>query len=290
QTATYGGVIQNGTGGISLTKIGGGKQTLTAANTYAGVTTINGGTLAISGSGSIASSSQIIVNGGNLDVSELSAGFTYGSAININNGALTIRSTASPGINTLNLADARIRVASLGATPVVAETTTLTTGGSANYVDISNVGTISAYPATFTIVKYSGGVIGGSGFNFQLGNVPTPSTVGYVTNNEANGSVDLVLLDGPKPLTWTGLLGPAWDINNTMNWRAFGVTPSVYLDVDSAIFNDTGASGTVDLTTTLQPGAVAVNNDLRTYTFTGAGKISGPTALTKDGPGTLILA
>jgi autotransporter-associated beta strand protein len=35
---------------------------------------------------------------------------------------------------------------------------------------------------------------------------------------------------------------------------------------------------------------VAVNNDTRTYTFTGAGKISGPASLTKDGLGTLILA
>ena len=120
--------------------------------------------------------------------------------------------------------------------------------------------------------------------------MPTPSTVGYLTNNEANSSVDLVLLDGPKPLTWSGLLGPAWDIDTTANWLAFGTTPSVYLDVDSVRFADGSASSTVNLTTTVRPGAVVVNNALQTYTFSGPGKITGPTALTKEGTGTLILA
>ena len=294
QTATYGGTIQNGTGGINFTKIGGGRQTLSGANTYTGITTISNGTLALSGAGSIASSSQIIVTGlenpnPTLDVSEVTGGFTYGSMIDITDGTLVIRNTVAPGIAGLNLSDARVRVMGLGSVPIVAEVTSLATGTESNKIDIGSIGTVPSYPATFTIIKYTG-AIGGAGFNFELGNVPTSSTVGYVTNNEANSSIDIVLLDGPKPLTWTGLLGPAWDIDTTVNWRAFGLTPSVYLDVDSAIFDDSGASGTVDLTTTLQPGAVLVNNDLQTYTFTGAGKISGPAALTKDGPGTLIIA
>jgi autotransporter-associated beta strand protein len=292
QSATFSGIIQNGAAGLgvlALKKIGGGKQTLTGANGYSGSTTINGGTLALTGSGSISSSSQIVIDGGNLDVSELAGGFSYGSSIDLTNGGLVIRNTTSPGISVLNIADSRIRVAGLGNSPMVAEVTTLTTGGVTNYVDIASIGAISSYPATFTIIKYTGG-IGGAGFNFGLGNVLTPSTQGYVTNNEANSSVDLILLDGPKPLTWSGLLGPAWDINTTPNWLAFGTTPSVYLDIDLVRFDDSGVLGTVDLTTTLQPGAVAVNNDTRTYTFTGAGKISGPTSLTKDGPGTLIIA
>src|SRR6185503_7022820 len=104
-----------------------------------------------------------------------------------------------------------------------------------------------------------------------------------------NSSVDLVLLDGPKPLTWTGLLGPAWDINNTINWRAFNTTPSVYLDVDSVRFDDLGPGGIVNLTTNLLPGAVVVDSTLRNYTFEGVGKISGPAGLTKQGAGTLIV-
>ena len=45
----YAGVLQNGTGALSLTKTGTGTQTLSGANTYTGATTISGGTLAAAG-------------------------------------------------------------------------------------------------------------------------------------------------------------------------------------------------------------------------------------------------
>ena len=291
QTATYGGVIQNGAAGVGVvafTKIGGGRQTLTGANTYTGTTAVNGGTLALSGAGSIASSQQILVNTGTLDISEVAGGFSYSFPMEISNGALVARSTTAPGLSSLNLTDSRVRLTSLGATPVAVEVSALTTGGQTNFIDIASVGTIAGYPAQFTIIKYAG-FIDGAGFNFGLGNVPTASTVGFVSNNVENGSIDLVLLDGPKPLTWTGAGGNAWDIGTTANWVAFGVTPTTYLDIDSVRFDDSGALSSVNLTTTLQPGAVLVNNDTKTYTFTGAGKITGATGLTKEGAGTLVL-
>ncbi len=289
QTATFGGAIQNGAGTVQLNKIGGGRQTLTASNSYSGPTTITGGTLALTGAGSIASSSQINVNGGALDVSEVAGGFTYTSLLDVSNGgALSVRSTVAPGLAALNLADGRVRLTSLGATAVAIEATSLTTGGSSNLIDIASVGTISSYPAQFTIIKY-GGAIGGAGFNFSLGNVPTPSTVGFISNNVDNSSIDLVLLDGPKPLTWTSAQGPAWDVATTTNWLAFGVTPTAFLDVDSVLFNDSASASTVNLTTNLQPGAILVNNSALTYTFTGIGKLSGPAELTKEGNGILIL-
>ncbi|WFU83868.1 autotransporter domain-containing protein [Bradyrhizobium sp. CIAT3101] len=62
------GVI-SGTGG-GLTKVGTGTLTLTGTNTYTGATTISAGTLALSGFGSIASSSVVTVNG-TLDISAI---------------------------------------------------------------------------------------------------------------------------------------------------------------------------------------------------------------------------
>jgi fibronectin-binding autotransporter adhesin len=69
-----------GTGG--LTKNGNGKLTLTGANTYNGNTTISAGTLALSGSGSIDSSPNIIVgSGATYDVSAVAGTLAAGQNI-----------------------------------------------------------------------------------------------------------------------------------------------------------------------------------------------------------------
>ena len=57
---SYAGVIADGAGTMSLTKVGAGTQTLNGANTYSGTTTISGGTLALGSTGSIASSTIIV--------------------------------------------------------------------------------------------------------------------------------------------------------------------------------------------------------------------------------------
>lgn len=61
----------------SLAKSGSGNLTLTAANTYTGTTSISAGTLILSGQGSIANSAAIdLENGGALDVSGVTGGFS----------------------------------------------------------------------------------------------------------------------------------------------------------------------------------------------------------------------
>ena len=288
QSGTFGGSINDGSAQVALTKIGGGILTLTGANTYSGPTTVNGGTLAVSESGSIASSALVSVNNGaTLDMSEVIGGFSHAGTIEITNGSYIVRTTVSPGIGTLNLTDARLRLTTLGGTNV--ETTTLSTGGVTNRIDLISVGTITSYPTQFTVIKYSG-AIGGAGFNFGLGDVPSPSTDGFISNNVANSSVDLVLRDGPKPLTWTGLNGSDWDIATTTNWVAFGLTPTAFLNADSVFFYDTAATNVVNLTTALLPAVLTVSNQVLNYSFTGGGNLSGFTGLFKEGAGTLTLA
>ncbi|WP_454732883.1 MULTISPECIES: autotransporter domain-containing protein [Cupriavidus] len=78
---TFSGVI-GGMGGLTL---GGGTQTLSGLNTYAGTTTVNAGTLALTGAGSIASSGGLI-NNGSFDIS----GTTGGAAVRALSGSGTV--------------------------------------------------------------------------------------------------------------------------------------------------------------------------------------------------------
>jgi autotransporter-associated beta strand protein len=261
--------------------------TLTTNNTYTGDTTVNGGTLELSGSGAIASSAKLQINvGGVLDVSGVTAGFSSAGPVNVNGGTLVVRNAGAGTITSLTLTNAHVRLATLGGTNVVASALNL--GGATNLIDVTSVGFITSYPTQFTVIKYTGAISGS--LNLGLGAVPSPTTVGYVSNNVANSSVDLVLLDGPKPLTWTGTRGRDWDLGTTTNWLAFGTTPVAFLDADSAIFGDGASTNVVNLTTILSPGTVLVSNPTLNYTFTGPGHLSGFGGLSKDGAGMLTLA
>lgn len=67
RNSTFSGVIaQQGTGVISLVKVGTGTLTLSGTNTYTGTTTIQGGVLAINANTTINAASQIVLDGGTL--------------------------------------------------------------------------------------------------------------------------------------------------------------------------------------------------------------------------------
>lgn len=84
---TYAGLIA---GNLSLVKGNINSLTLASANTYAGSTTVNGGTLALGASGSISNTSQIIINaGGTFEVSAIS-NFSLGTS------TLTASGTTNP--------------------------------------------------------------------------------------------------------------------------------------------------------------------------------------------------
>ena len=290
QSGTFGGIIRDNASTMALQKIGGGTETLTGANAYSGSTVVSNGVLALSGAGTIATSSSIsIMSGATLDLSGETGAFTFSSnPVGINSGTLSV-GAAQPTISNLSITNSTLSVAlNLSVPNIVA--TTLTTGGATNLVNIVSFPPITSYPAQFVIVQYSGS-IGGAGNNFALGTSPSAATAGYITNNSTLSALVLVLTNGPRALTWTGTnsVNPAfWDVNATTNWQS-GSVPSVFNQFDSVFFDDTGTN-LVTLQGTLTPSVVSVNA-AQNYTFTGSGSISGTfDSLVKQGGGTLTLA
>ena len=130
-TKTFTGVLQDGTGGgaLSVTKSGTGVQTLSGVNTYTGNTTISAGTIALSGSGALASGSTVsIAAGGSFDVSALgaSATYTFGSSATLkaSGTGTTLGTTAA------NIVAGSSGIFNLGSRPV-----SLTWGGSSSGTD-----------------------------------------------------------------------------------------------------------------------------------------------------------
>ena len=107
QNYSYSGAIADGAAGMTLTKTGGGTQTLSGANTYTGATSVNGGTLALVGGSQV---SAITVG------ASASLGFTLGSpttsssSLNLGSGTVSITGTVD------NASSYKLMTASLGIT------------------------------------------------------------------------------------------------------------------------------------------------------------------------------
>jgi len=151
-----------------------------------------------------------------------------------------------------------------------------------------NINSVSGVIGTAQVplISYVGG---GSPFgNLALGTIPAGYSGASLV--DSGSTIDLIITS-PAPVVWKGAVGSAlnsgWD-TSTLNWRN-GVTPVAYADIDFVQFDDTASTNVATLTTTLSPAGLDVSNNVVNYTFNGGGKLSGTTALVKQGTGTLIL-
>ena len=279
---TFGGVISNGTQPMALTKVGAGTLTLSGANTYTGATSVNNGTLITSPAQTGATSVNVADGatfgvklasaGTTFNVTSLTTGVTTGASLSFDTGAL-----GNPTAAVINAATF---------TPTAA--TVLRLFGS----------NLTAGPQ-FTLLDYTGS-IGGTGFG-GLSLVLPFRVTGNLVDNGANTSVDAIITGTTVP-AWRGTINNNWDVDSvgdgstgTPNWFAPG-GPNTYVQgapvgTDAVLFDDTVGAGptNVNLTTTLTPTGITVNNTAVNYTFSGPGKISGTTGITKSGNGTLII-
>jgi autotransporter-associated beta strand protein len=281
-SGTFSGIISNGTpvNGMALTKTGVGTLTLSGANSYSGLTNIQGGTLATStahtGGGAVT-----VGDTATFSVSQLSAGATF------NTSNLTL---GSAGGSTLTLNPA----ASPSAALVTA--TSFTVNG-------TNTIRVTGLPVSGTkLVDYSGS-IGGSGFAGLSLALPFRIS-GTLDNNTVNTSVDLINVQVETP-KWSGAVNSTWDITSdstgnsgaTANWltsASLGTTRYVEAgagQIDSVIFDDSATGSTnVSLNTSVTPVSVTVNNSSQSYSITGTGAINGSGGITKSGTASLTLA
>jgi autotransporter-associated beta strand protein len=314
-TTTFSGTIVKTVDGSVGLRIQNTNSTLklTGANTYQGVTIINAGTLLVNGS-------HIGVGGYTVASGATLGGLgTISAAVTDNGGTILAGDPSSPdgtlaisnnitgtSSGSIIISNATLAVnGSIGASGQIISTLYMDNGtlqipistvGPSTYVSALNVdggSTISFSMSTpllgqYPIISYSsiGGLAGFSGLSL----VAPAGIVATLSNNVANSTIDVVIAAIPV-LTWNGVPDGDWDIGTSTNWQGgLAYTEPGGTEL-IALFDDTAHGTTsVNLTTTLTPKSVTVNNNSLNYTFSGSGHISGAGGLAKQGSGMLTVA
>ena len=208
-STTYSGLLQDGgiSGGVggSFAKVGSGTLTLMGANTYTGLTSLNGGTLKlINTTGSVTGTGAVQVNAGTLGGSAIVAGTVTIGANNADRphlspalgtqvpGSLTIQSAltfnSNGGYNCLLRAKGR-RIQS---DRLVANGVTINSG--ASFTLLATVkGTVQIGTSATVITNTSANPISGTFSNLADGAVLTVGSNKFLANYEGGGGNDLTL-------------------------------------------------------------------------------------------------
>jgi autotransporter-associated beta strand protein len=189
-STTFGGVLENGTSVLALTKIGSGTLTLTAANTYTGGTTISGGTLQFGNGGTTGSISGNVIDNGTLafdrsnlvtfagvisgtgNLTQLGSGTvtltganTYAGTTTVNAGSLIVAGSIS-GAQTVVNAGSLIVDGSISSARTVVNAGSLIVDGSISSAQtVVNGGnlTVDGLVSSAQTVVNPGGFVGGHG-------------------------------------------------------------------------------------------------------------------------------
>lgn len=242
----YSGVYDSASWGLRLNMGPSGKQTLTGNNTYRGDTTINAGTLALSGSGSISNTPNInIGNGATFDVAGLSSTFSLTSAqtlrnssgmgnvvgnVNLDAGSLVLNYTN--GTPSLNVASGTLSFNANPTTVTVAGP--VLSGGSYKLIAKGAGGSVAGtLPVSYTI-NGTGAPVGAtlqitSGELFLV----VPATEVQLTNSFSGGVLSL---------SWPA--GQGWTLEGQTNSLSTGLSPTGWGTVTDA--GDGSYSVTID--------------------------------------------
>ena len=307
-TATFSGVIQDGSGGntLALTKAGGGTQILAATNTYTGPTVVNAGTLSLAATGSIAAGSAVTVNANGILAG---TGNAFGSVELKSSGAIAPGTTATTG--TLNVGSVQFdggsiysfKIKDAGdvgmAIPPITDSL-LSTGaitldsatvapGNAVVIKLSSFG---APPTHFNSANnYSwqlaqGSALAGVAFDpslFSVNSIGFKGASPFASFNVSNPNPGVLQLNyvagtAPANLSWVGPLGTggdgSWDPAGGTNWND-GVMNTGWNSANAADFNQ--GSGTVTLSAPISVPFIKFDVDGYTIAGTGGNTLSATT-------------
>ncbi|MCW1916851.1 autotransporter-associated beta strand repeat-containing protein [Luteolibacter sp. GHJ8] len=307
--AIISGVISNG----GLTKTGGGSMVLNAANSYAGATTVNGGTLRLEGSGAINSSSGITVDGPDARLTHtgsvaatptvtLTLGMVDGSGsygtVNVadSSGAIVGSGTTAANIGTLNFAGVATVNLPSAATGIGLTAGTLTTSGVNDAILLNITRTGPWTNGLNNLISYSSFPSADiNDFDYNVASGPLLGARQSFGDLVMNGNTIALEVIGTS-IYWTGLQNNQWTFNTiagAKNWKQTSNNAATdFMDADDVVFNDTpGSNQTVQIDEgDVIPTTTVFNNSTVNYTMASSGGfgIAGGT-LTKSGTGSVTL-
>jgi len=289
----------SGAGGLN--KTGGGTVTLDAANTYAGNTTINVGTLAVGGAGSLLNSLDILVGSGAMfDVSQATSYTVNGSPAQTLSGFGTVNGAVSiasggivyPGSNTLTgtltinggltETGGAVNEFQLSGNPSGPNNDLLNSSGGFTVSGVNNIQINSAglqSGGIYPIIHYGSG-----GFNGSLADFNVVGATASLSNSATAQTIYLIVQTAVRPatnLTWTGTItNNNWDTETTSNWVDTGsANKDYFVPGDNVLLGNLGVTNIINVVGSPTPGSITVNTTTN-YTITGLGEIDGSTGIT----------
>ena len=279
---TYGGVINDGATGMSLTKTGAGTQTLTGANTYTGATTINGGTLNLGGATATGSLASTVLNlgGGTLSYTRTGTNTQAFTTTNVTAGANSV--TASLATQTINMGSL---VRSVGSTIDVSSTGAITTSNANDSTGI--VGGWATITNNNWAVNAGTDITGGATYYTTTTGGTTGSNYNNTRNMDVSGSVTMVGTINPNTIRFNVAAASVVTLaagDNIVDSGGILITSSVGNNLSTITGGNLAGSAGGDL-------IIHQHNTSNSLTIASLIKNNGTaTALTKSGGGILTLS
>jgi autotransporter-associated beta strand protein len=290
-----------------LSKLGSGQLTLSSVNSYTGATLVSGGTLALSNSADINSSSSVLINGSGAKLLQTNSGIittpvtlTQGSFDG--NGSVDALTVADSVGNTISAGGGGTGVLTVDALTFQGAAT-LNLGANGLVVDrslqVSDLVTSASGDVVINATNSVGAWINGDypliGFStysesdtshFTLGDIP-----GLAANQSAeiiNTGFEIVLRVTGQSLVWTGSVSSDWD-TSTLNWQ-FESGDISFSSNEAVLFDDNASSFNVNLVGNIDSSAITFeNNGSNDYSLSGAFGITSGSIL-KNGNAKVTLA